>query len=81
MWQEGKFEIEGNVFKYCAKVFDEVSKFGINSGRISKLEIIKDTGVRSYINEPVVLYDREWVVKPRSNLAKKALEYVLNLFK
>lgn len=81
MWQEGVFEIDGTGLKYFAKVFDEGSKFGINGGRISKLEIIKDTGTRSYINDPIVMYDRGWEVKPRNSLGKKALEYVLGLFK
>lgn len=67
-WTDGKFEIlvtdietdEMSVekFKYCALVFDEPSKYGINNGRISKLEIR-----HMPTNEVIVNYDRnDWDV-------------------
>jgi hypothetical protein len=67
-WTDGKFEIlvtdietdEISVekFKYCALVFDEPSKYGINDGRISKLEIR-----HMPTNEVIVNYDRnDWDV-------------------
>lgn len=74
MWHEGKFEIDGVFLEYSTKVYDEPSKYGINGGRISKLEIIRCDN-----NETIVLYDRCWVVKPEGDLAKKALNYLSNL--
>ena len=38
MWTKG--EING--YKYCCKHYEEGSRFGIDEGRISKLEIRKD---------------------------------------
>lgn len=76
MWISGEFTIDGCNFRYEAKVFEEGSKFGIRCGRISKLEIRdKDT------NEIVVNYDRGWDIRPGRNLDKKALNYVLELYK
>lgn len=74
MWREGKFEIDRVLLEYSAKVYGEPSKYGINGGRTSKLEI-----KRCDNNETIVFYDRCWVVKPEGDLAKKALNYLLNL--
>jgi hypothetical protein len=38
MWHEGV--VDG--YRYFAKVYDTGSKFGINAGRVSKLEIRED---------------------------------------
>ncbi len=46
-WVEGKF----GRFEFWAKVYAEPSDFGINGGRVSKLEV----GDSFYIN-----YDRGW---------------------
>lgn len=81
MWYEGSFNIGDDKFRYCAKVYESGSKYGIDNSRISKLQIVKDTGARRLINDPVVQYDRGWVVKPRSTIGKEALEYVLELFR
>lgn len=81
MWYEGSFNIGDDKFRYCAKVYEHGSKYGIDGGRVSKLEIVRDTGLHSMVNDPVVQYDREWVVKPRTNVAKEALKHVLGLFK
>jgi hypothetical protein len=51
--------------QYCAK-----SKFGIDEGRISKLEIWKD-------GELLSQYDRGWVKKPRSAKVKAVFEEIL----
>jgi hypothetical protein len=76
MWISGEFTINGCNFRYDAKVFEEGSQFGINNGRISKLEIWdKDT------NEVVVNYDRGWDIYPGRNLDRQALNYVLELYK
>lgn len=55
MWKHGEY----NSFSWCIKVFDEVSRFGINNGRISKLWI-----QRKQNKEEVANYDRGWDIKP-----------------
>jgi hypothetical protein len=57
LWKEGSVEIKVNGEKktamYWAKVYDEGSVYGIDEGRISKLQI-KIDGVT------VACYDRGW---------------------
>lgn len=53
MWSEGK--IDG--YDFCVKHFEEGSIFGIDEGRISKLNIRKD-GI------DLCDYDRGWDVEP-----------------
>ena len=47
--------IDGYIIK--AKVYEEGSKFGINGGKISKLQIIKN-------NYYCLNYDRGWDIEP-----------------
>lgn len=46
MWYCGEVKIEGLIFYYEAKVYDEPSKYGINGGRVSKLSL----ELRTYTN-------------------------------
>lgn len=55
MWKHG--ELSG--FKWCIKVFEVGSEFGINNGRISKLWIQRESN-----GETVANYSRGWDVKP-----------------
>ena len=55
MWKHGEL----NGFKWCIKVFEVGSEFGINNGRISKLWIQRESN-----GETVVNYSRGWDVKP-----------------
>ena len=71
--------IDGVSFKYEAKVFGTGSKFGIDDGRISKLQVMKKTDNNSWIL--VIHYDRNWEIKPRTKLEKKALNYILDIYK
>lgn len=77
LWKEGTIGIpvEGKtiIAHYLAKVYDEPSCYGINEGRISKLQI-KIDGVT------VVEYDRGWELEPEeSNTAAQiALAILLN---
>ena len=36
MWKEGSLRVNGDIFHYWMKQYDEGSKWGINGGRISK---------------------------------------------
>ena len=38
MWSKGEIEIEGTKVQYWVKHYEEGSEFGIDGGRISKLE-------------------------------------------
>jgi len=44
-------------YTYCIKAYQNSSEFGINGGKISKLEIWKD-GIL------LVNYDRDWDIQP-----------------
>jgi hypothetical protein len=76
LWKEGSIGIPDakdknkmTVAKYNAKVYDEPSNYGINGGKISKLQI--------RINGEVVCnYDRGWDEEPKTEEAKIAL-YIL----
>lgn len=55
MWKHGEL----NGFKWCIKVFEVGSEFGINNGRISKLWIQRESNGKTVAN-----YSRGWDVKP-----------------
>lgn len=57
MWINGTTKIGETEFTYQAKQYDLGSEFGINGGRISKLEIRR--GGRT-----VAHYDRGWDIRP-----------------
>ena len=79
MWEEGKLIIDGEVFEYEIKVFKEPSEFGIDKGRISKLELsYVDSAGQKFVT---ALYDRKWVFKPKMEIAKKAVEEILIKYK
>lgn len=67
MWTKGT----ANGLTYTAKVYEEGSEFGINEGRISKLEL------RDENNQVVANYDRGWDLKPNSARAREALKMLL----
>lgn len=81
MWKEDLFTIDGIEFMYSAKVFEEGSQLGINNGRISKLAICRVINNVPDWRCELVGYDRGWYIKPESELDKKALNYVLELYK
>lgn len=57
-WVQGREEFdEERGLAFCAKIFEEGSHYGIDGGRISKLEIRAG-------NEILCSYDRGWDVRP-----------------
>lgn len=62
-----------NGFQICVKHFDEGSVYGINEGRISKLDIRKNGKI-------YVLYERDWEIKPTDAQAKAVYEQVLKQY-
>ena len=67
MWSKGIIEIEGTKVSYEVKHFEEGSDFGIDGGRISKLECRANGGT-------ILHYERGWNIKPKTKLAAKAYE-------
>ena len=73
MWNHGTIEVNGKRFYFCAKVYNEGSIYGIDEGRISKLEI--------RLNDKIVCnYDRGWDIKPTGKDAKEAYRQILQRF-
>ena len=78
MWQEGSIGIPVNkatgkeyiVVHYALKVYDEPSKFGINNGKISKLQLTQN-------GEIIANYDRGWDIHPTTKEAEMALRILL----
>lgn len=73
-WVKG----ECNGYTYCAKVYLEPSCYGINNGRVSKLEI------RDCNDTIVVYYERGWDIKPSGKHTKvynKVYETMENLYR
>jgi hypothetical protein len=73
MWIEDTIIIDGKVIQYYIKHFETPSKYGINGGRISKLEL-------RYQGDIICNFDRGWDVKTTTNLAKIALKQLLAEF-
>lgn len=70
MWTNGAIKIDDTSVAFCIKYFEEPSEFGIDEGRISKLEL----RVKGKI---VANYDRGWDIKPANETVEKELQYVL----
>lgn len=79
MWKKGIITVNGKSYRYCAKVYDEGSEFGINEGRISKLTII-DANDETW-SRPVINYDRGWDIEADNAEDCEVLRAVLGLFK
>lgn len=78
MWRFGELMLDGEAYDYSAKVYDLGSIYGIDGGRISKLDIThRRTGTR------MVHYEREWVIPRPGNWthAGKLLKMVLDMYK
>lgn len=75
MWKEGTIGVPNKDGKYTAvhysaKFFDEDSIYGINEGRISKLELRQD-------GKTVYNYDRGLDIPPQTAEAEMALAILL----
>ncbi len=70
MWREGTVSVNGEIFHYWLKQYEEGSEFGINGGRISKLTI-KRSGREVYN------YDRGEDIAPIDKNTETALAIIL----
>ena len=73
MWDKGTLEIDGTKVEYWVKHYEEGSEFGIDEGRISKLDCRAD-------GEMILHYERGWDIEPQTELACKALEILKSRF-
>lgn len=67
-------------FKICAKVFREGSDFGINNGRISKLQVCDVSQEHWGFEQCYVNYDRGWDIRPNDPEAIEFLNGLLAAF-
>lgn len=69
--------IDGSIdgYDYSVKLYDQPSEYGVDGGRVSKMEVWRD-------GKLVVNYDRGWDVEPETDgereIVKKVLEKVGN---
>lgn len=75
MWSKGTIEVPqkngSNITcKYFVKHYEEGSEWGINGGRISKLEIRTNGKITAN-------YDRGWDIEPKDKATKLALSILL----
>jgi len=70
LWIDGKITTMKG-YEFQAKMYDEPSKFGIDGGKISKLDVRKD-------GELVMRYDRGWDKDPQTPEHKEALQRIRN---
>lgn len=78
MWTKGTLDVLGKngesvAVDYWCKHFDEPSFYGINEGRISKLEIRQN-------GRCVYNYDRELDIEPQTKEAEEALFILIKKF-
>lgn len=67
-WTKGRLKSHSE-YSFSAKVFQQPSRFGIDGGPISKLEVRKD-------GERVANFDRGWGVEPQIRSDQKALKQI-----
>ena len=74
LWKKGQIAITTDMGEelYTWEVYDEGSSYGINGGRVSKLEVRRNGVV-------VCNYDREWDLKPKSYAVVQVVNYITNV--
>lgn len=73
MWSKGSIEIEGTEVQYWVKHYDEGSEFGIDGGRISKLECRAN-------GQTILYYERGWEMEPETELGYQAYAILTEKF-
>lgn len=67
-WISGKIDSMPG-YSFHAKLYDQPSKFGIEGGKVSKLQVRKD-------GEQALSYDRGWDQKPTTSEDREALRCI-----
>mgnify|MGYP006988865464 FL=1 len=73
MWSKGSIEIDGTEVQYWVKHFEEGSEWGIDGGRISKLECRAN-------GKTILSYDRGWDMEPETELDYQAFAILTERF-
>lgn len=74
MWEKGSLLIEGTVVKYWVKHYPEPSEeYGIDGGRISKMELRVDGKV-------TLNYDRGWDIEPEDEASQLAYAVLMKQY-
>jgi len=74
MWEKGTLLINGTNVKYCVKHYEEPSEeYGIDGGRISKMELRIDGKV-------TFNYDRGWDMEPEDETSQLAYAVLLKKY-
>jgi len=73
MWEKGTLEIEGETVKYELKHYDEPSGYGIEGGRISKMELRVGSKM-------TLRYDRGWDIEPEDETSQMAYAALIHQY-
>jgi hypothetical protein len=73
MWEKGTLEIEGKTVKYELKHYDEPSEYGIECGRISKMELRMGS-------KTTLRYDRGWDIEPEDETSQLAYAILIHQY-
>ncbi len=66
---------QGTTYTFEAKVYDNVSRYGIKGGRISKLCVKEKVS-----QKPILNYDRGWDIRPNTATAKELVAAILAFY-
>ncbi|MBO9399128.1 hypothetical protein J7400_20830 [Shimia sp. R9_2] len=67
-WTKGRLKSQPE-YSFSAKVFQQPSRFGIDGGLISKLEVRKN-------GERIASFDRGWDIEPQNHCDQEALKEI-----
>ena len=73
MWSKGSIEIDGTKVQYWVKHFEDGSEWGIDGGRISKLECRAD-------GKMLLHYERGWDMEPETELGYRAYAILTKMY-
>ena len=73
MWNKGNIEIDGTKVEYCVKHYEEGSEWGIDGGKISKLECRVG-------GETLLHYERGWDIEPETELGYQAYAILTKMY-
>lgn len=77
LWKKGQIAITTDLgeelYTWEAKVYDEGSKYGVNGGRVSKLQVCSGD------SSCVCNYDRGWDIRPSSYAEWQIVNYICNV--
>jgi len=77
-WSEGTASAGGVRCSFCMKHFDEPSQWGIDGGRISKLQLFARRAGRRL--ETFANYDRGWDVRPATEAHRAILDALVKKY-